>query len=143
MAEITKLVGGFGILLLLVTGIFSFYSGGVEKYTPTDYDNSSLTTIQESFNEINTNANATVTALTSLSTEKGIADIFGNIFSGGLNAVKTIFSSTNAISDTIDVALSNIPILGSYAQTIKKVLLFLLVVFVLAVLIKLIFKVVA
>lgn len=118
MVQISKIILGMIFVSLIVTGLVLYFAGGVNQYSPSGYNNSSLNELRESFDEIATMANETKTKMDSVQADDNILDRIGVMFTGGYTAAKTIGKSYDTLNTMTDTAVDELP-LGEYGSTIK------------------------
>ena len=122
MSRITNIMIGVVFVCLIVTGLMLFMAEGVNKYSPSGYDNSSMNKITQSLVEITNTTEETQKEIDKISGDGNIFDRIGAFFSSGYTAGKTVTDSYKTLDKMTDVAIDETVGVGSYGKTLKQTL---------------------
>lgn len=127
-----KVLLGTLLIGLMVTGIMIFFTGGIATYGVTDYNNTSMIKVTNSFNTIQEATNNTQTKLLNLQTQEGDQNKLDLFFTQAYDGAKTIGASMSALFAITDAGLSDTtPGLSKFGSSLKLYLtLMILIVFI-------------
>lgn len=124
---------------LIVTILAVFYTGGVDTYTPTDFNASQLTTFKNAMGEINATVNKTGDALLKLQSNN-IVDLVGGFFASAYQAARTTVAGVSTMFGITTAGIDALP-LGSLASPlITSLVTLILIVFFVAILLHIVTK---
>lgn len=118
MTQISKILIGMVFVTLIVTGMVLFLVGGAEEYGATDYNDSSLNRLENSFEEVLNLTNETQKELQDVKEKEDSNDLLGVFFSGGYKGAKVVTSSYDTLNEMNDVAMDELG-LGAFGETLK------------------------
>lgn len=106
-------------MAMIVSGFLIFFTGGVDQYAPTGYDNSSLVTLKAKFDQIQSLTNETKSEIDNIKGDAGVDDLFGLYLGKGIAAAKLTAGVVDTTNEIIDVGVDEIYGDSDYAVTIK------------------------
>lgn len=116
MATLKSVLIGLVLAAFVTTSIMLFYTGGVTTYSLTDYNNTELLKIQNTFNKTSATSNEMASQLQNLSDNPNIVDKVNALFGSAYSSVKLVFSSVGSFNTIISASLST-TIFGSQEYT--------------------------
>jgi len=120
MSKITNILIGVLIVSLMLTGIMSFMSEGVNKYSPTGYNGSRLNNISEKFEAIHNISERTKSKLENATADdSNIFEKFSAFVSGGWSALLITGESFDTLNEMADLSIDEVGVLGNFGTTLK------------------------
>lgn len=141
MAQITKMLMGIVVASLVISGFMQFYTGGVDEYNVSDYNNTTAAEMQGTFDTIKQNTNSTKERLIKLQSNQDFLDQASAFLFAGYSALKNIASGFTAYFTMITTGVKALPLSGSFTDTVIVTLTTLTLLAVIAGLFKVLFKV--
>lgn len=141
MAQITKMLMGVVLMGLVVGAFVNLYSGGIDSYNVTDYDNTTAETFTNELNSISNSTEETKDRLLNLTSNPNFFDKIQAFFGAGYSALKNIGQSFSIFFDLINAGVDSLPIGNDYSNDLKLGLGTLVLLAVIAAFFKVLFKV--
>lgn len=130
--QLTGIIIGVILLALMVTGIGIMTGDVVDKYSVTGYNNTSLETIKNTYNDIDNITNETKAKIEELENKEGILNTLDAFFTQGYSAIRITKRSVESIDTIISSAteVDNTPGLGTISSYLRNYFMTIVIVIV-------------
>lgn len=125
--KLHEIIIGIAISLLVVSGFILFFNDASNKYGLTDYNDTNLKQMNNSFTELENITNDVRFAMQNITDPNTPFDIVGGMFKAGYGSLQTIGKSTDILIDMTGSALDNIPFIGQFRGTLQAIIILLII----------------